>query len=83
MKKVLITPRSFGKYNKEELIARLRAHGIEPVFNPYGTILTEQQMQEALRDMDGLIVGVDPLNEADYARLYYQNAEALLGISLS
>ena len=24
-----------------------------------------------------------PLDEADYARLYYQNAEALLGISLS
>ena len=63
MKKVLITPRSFGKYNREELIEKLRQHGIEPVFNPYGTIMNEQQMRSALQDMDGLIVGVDPVSE--------------------
>ena len=63
MKKVLITPRSFGKYNREELIEKLRQHGIEPVFNPYGTIMNEQQMRSALQDMDGLIVGVDPGSE--------------------
>lgn len=82
MKKVLITPRSFGKYNKEELIARLRAHGIEPVFNPYGTILTEQQMQEALRDMDGLIVGVDPVNEAVLRHAVKLKAIAKYGVGV-
>lgn len=63
MKKVLITPRSFGKYNREELISKLRQHDIEPIFNPYGSILSEQQMRDSLQDMDGLIVGVDPVSE--------------------
>ena len=35
---------------------------------------------ESVEDM---MAFADSLNEADYARLYYQNAEALLGISLS
>ncbi len=63
MKKVLITPRSFGKYNREELVEILKKNDIEPVFNPYGTILTEQQMTELMADMDGLIVGVDPVTK--------------------
>ena len=37
---------------------------------------------ESVEDMMAFLRGI-PLNEADYARLYYQNAEALLGISLS
>lgn len=64
MKKVLITPRSFGKYNKEELVALLQQHGVEAEFNPYGTILREEQMKACLQDKDGLIVGVDPVNES-------------------
>lgn len=63
MKKILITPRSFAKYNRIELIDNLQRHGIEPVFNPTGSILTEDQMIEYLQNMDGLIVGVDPVNE--------------------
>lgn len=37
---------------------------------------------ESVEDMMAFLRGI-PLDEADYARLYYQNAEALLGISLS
>ena len=37
---------------------------------------------ESVEDMMAFLRGI-PLNEADYARLYYQNAEELLGISLS
>ena len=37
---------------------------------------------ESVEDMMAFLRGI-PLNEADYARLYYQNAEALLRISLS
>lgn len=62
MKKVLITPRSFGKYNRDELIEKMKAYDIEPIFNPYGRILTEQEMQDELQGMDGVIVGVDPIN---------------------
>lgn len=64
MLKVLITPRSFAKYNRKEVLALFQEHGIEPVFNPFNEIMTEEQLKEALTDMDGLIVGVDPVTEA-------------------
>ncbi|MEF9920163.1 MAG: phosphoglycerate dehydrogenase [Erysipelotrichaceae bacterium] len=62
MKKVLITPRSYGKYNKEELIALFNKNDIEPIFNPYGRIMDEKEMIQEIKDVDGLIVGVDPVN---------------------
>lgn len=64
MRKVLITPRSFAKYNRDEVLVLFQQHGIEPVFNPYNEIMTEEQLKEALTEMDGLIVGVDPVTEA-------------------
>ena len=82
MKKVLITPRSFGKYNREELIEKLRQHGIEPVFNPYGTIMNEQQMRSALQDMDGLIVGVDPVSEEALRQAPRLRAIAKYGVGI-
>ena len=60
--KVLITPRSFGKYNdiaKNQLLE----HGIEIVSNPSGSILSEDELIELVSDVDGIIIGVDPLNE--------------------
>lgn len=62
MKKVLITPRSFGKYNREEIAKLFEAHGIEAIYNPVGQILTQSQMMDAIQGMDGVIIGVDPLN---------------------
>ena len=82
MKKVLITPRSFGKYNREELIEKLLQHGIEPVFNPYGTIMNEQQMRSALQDMDGLIVGVDPVSEEALRQAPRLRAIAKYGVGI-
>ncbi|WP_071705943.1 phosphoglycerate dehydrogenase [Murdochiella vaginalis] len=60
--KILITPRSFGKYNMDELKSLLSEKNIEYKLNPYGRILTEDEMIKELEDMDGVIVGVDPLN---------------------
>ena len=60
--KVLITPRSFGKYNdiaKNQLVE----HGIEIISNPSGSILKEEQLIDLVKDVDGIIIGVDPLNE--------------------
>lgn len=45
MPKVLITPRSFGKYS-EEASRILTAHGFEVVTNPYGRIMTEEEMKK-------------------------------------
>lgn len=61
MKKVLITPRSFGKTNDAPFKV-LEAAGYEIVPNPAGTIMTKEQMCQAVADVDGIIVGVDPLD---------------------
>lgn len=60
--KVLITPRSFGKYS-DYAKNRLLENGIEIISNPSGSILSEDQLIELVTDVDGIIIGVDPLNE--------------------
>lgn len=61
MKKILVTPRSFGKTDSSPYALIERA-GYEVVKNPVGTILTREQMLLAVADVDGIIVGVDPLD---------------------
>ncbi|OUS75520.1 hydroxyacid dehydrogenase [Paenibacillus sp. MY03] len=60
-KKVLVTPRSFGK-NSMMPIEMLREHGFEIIANPYGRILSKAEMLQLIADVDGVIVGVDPLD---------------------
>lgn len=64
MAKILVTPRSFAKFNREEVETLLGSHNIEIINNPHGRILSEDEMIEAVRDIDGLIVGVDPVTKA-------------------
>lgn len=61
MPKVLITPRSFGKHS-DEAKRILIANGYEVVENPYGRILTEEEMKKEIADVDAVIIGIDPLN---------------------
>ncbi len=60
--KVLVTPRSFGSSSPKP-IEMLRDKGMEVVLNPYGRIMKEQEMTELIKDVDGIIIGVDPLNK--------------------
>lgn len=60
--KVLITPRSFGQ-NSKVPFDMLKENGWTIVKNPYGRILTEEEMEELIADVDGVIVGVDPLSK--------------------
>ena len=60
--KILITPRSYGKTDKS-VFELLEKNNTEYVTNPYGSILTKEQMIENVQDCDGIIVGVDPLDE--------------------
>lgn len=62
MVKVLITPRSFGKYSDVAKNQLLEA-GICIVNNPKGSILDEDELIDLIKDVDGIIIGVDPLNE--------------------
>ena len=59
MNKILITPRSYGKTDMS-VLDQLKAAGFEPVMNPYGQILTKEQMKEEIADCVGIILGVDP-----------------------
>src|SRR5690625_5250444 len=60
--KILITPRSFAKFDKEpfELLKKFNA---EVVINPYGRSLTKQERISLVGDIDGIIVGVDPIDQ--------------------
>ncbi|MDY4197149.1 MAG: phosphoglycerate dehydrogenase [Peptoniphilaceae bacterium] len=46
----------------EELEKFLAEKKIEYTLNPYGRIMTAAEMKEELANVDGIIVGVDPLN---------------------
>lgn len=60
MTKVLITPRSFGK-GSHAAYDLLDEAGLTIVPNPFGRILTEDEMLQAVKEVDALIVGVDPV----------------------
>ena len=61
MKKILTTPRSYGR-DMPELFAQLEAAGYAVVKNTTGGILDKEQMKALIADCVGVIVGVDPLD---------------------
>uniref|UniRef100_A0A7C3SQI2 Hydroxyacid dehydrogenase n=1 Tax=Dictyoglomus turgidum TaxID=513050 RepID=A0A7C3SQI2_9BACT len=60
--KVLITPRSF-EHIKDKFLELLKDAEIEVVMNPYGRVIKEDEMVELVKDMDGIIVGIDPITK--------------------
>lgn len=60
--KILVTPRSFGKHS-DNPFKILESQGFEVIRNPYSEIMTEEQIIEQIKDVDGVIIGVDPLNK--------------------
>jgi D-3-phosphoglycerate dehydrogenase len=60
MRKVIITATSFGKTSREPLEILNRA-SIEVVINKTGKPYTESELIELVKDVDGMIVGVDPI----------------------
>src|SRR5699024_6833625 len=61
-RKVLVTPRSFGKLDTTP-IEILENNDIEVIRNPYGRILTKEEMKEWVQEVDGIIIGVDPMDK--------------------
>ena len=60
---IAIGPSSFGKASSEPL-DRLRDAGVLFRLNPYGRTLNEAEIREHLQGVDGLIAGLEPLNES-------------------
>lgn len=79
MKKILITPRSFAKHSDDPLHL-LEASGFTPVRNPFGQILTREQMIEYIRDCEGVIIGIDPLDKEVLAAAGKLRAIAKYGV---
>lgn len=75
MRKVLITPRSFRE-SGEKPYRILNRNGCEVLENTTGKTLSEEQMTALCKDMEGLIVGIDPVT-----RKVLENAPKLKAIS--
>ncbi|MEN2983625.1 MAG: phosphoglycerate dehydrogenase [Dictyoglomaceae bacterium] len=60
--RVLITPRTF-ETRGEIYVKRLEKEGYEVILNPYGRVLKEEELIKLIKDVDGIIVGIDPLTE--------------------
>ena len=60
--KVAIGPSSFAQEDQTPL-KMMEDAGIEVVPNPFGRRLTEDEIIEHLKGIDGLIAGLEPLNE--------------------
>lgn len=61
--KVVITPRGFARYG-QEAAKTFKQHGIELDINDTGLPYSYEDFKEKAHDADGLIVGVDQVNEA-------------------
>jgi len=75
IKKVLITPKSFSQAG-DAPYKLLREAGFEIIENKTGKTLDEAQLIEQCKDIDGIIVGIDPVTEA-----VLKNAKQLKAIS--
>lgn len=80
--KILITPRSFGKYNLNDIKKKLDSLGIDYHINDLGRSLNEDEMIAAVKDVDGVIVGVDPLNKKVLEAASNLKAIAKYGVGL-
>ncbi|MDR3225521.1 MAG: phosphoglycerate dehydrogenase [Clostridiales Family XIII bacterium] len=58
--KVLITPRSYGKHS-DIPFTMLDEKGVRFSVNDTGDIMSEAALREAIADVDGVIIGVEPL----------------------
>ncbi|MCR8633047.1 phosphoglycerate dehydrogenase [Paenibacillus radicis (ex Xue et al. 2023)] len=61
-RKILVTPRSFGQ-NSSAPLDLLKEQGFDVVLNPHGRILTKEEMISLISEIDGVIIGVDPLDK--------------------
>ena len=79
--KILITPRSFGKTNPD-IFSRLEKAGLEIARNTTGHTLSEEDMSELIADCEGVILGIDPLNEKVLSNAPKLRAVSRYGVGL-
>jgi len=79
--RVAIGPSSFAAEDETPL-RLLESYGIDVVPNPFGRRLTEAEMMLHLKDTDGLVAGLEPLNRRVISSFPRLKAIARVGIGL-
>jgi len=79
--KVVVGASSFGEGN-DEVVRVLEEKGITLVKNPYGRRLTLEETIEHLQGAEGLLAGLEPLNEEVFRRCPELKAIARIGIGM-
>lgn len=79
--KVAVGASSFAAENTAAM-ELLLAEGIEVQKNPYGRKMTEQEIIAHLQGADGLLAGLEPLNENVFSRAPDLKAVARIGIGM-
>ncbi len=80
--RVAIGPSSFAE-KSEKPLEMLRSAGCEIVPNPFGRRLTETEIIEHLKGIDGLIAGLEPLNRKVLESAPQLKAVARVGIGMN
>ena len=78
---VAIGPSSFG-VNDQKPINRLHEFGIQIKGNPYHRKLSEVEIIDHLKDVDGLIAGLEPLNRNVLSTAFKLKAIARVGVGM-
>jgi D-3-phosphoglycerate dehydrogenase / 2-oxoglutarate reductase len=79
--KVAISTSSFAASDSTPIEA-LEAKGVEVIQNPYGRKMTESEIIDHLQDVDGLLAGLEPLNENVFKCCPLLKAIARVGIGM-
>ena len=79
--KVVVGASSFSD-SSDKAINRLLEKGIEVVKNPYKRKMTEEEIIEHLSGADGLLAGLEPLNESVFKQSPQLKAIARIGIGM-
>jgi len=79
--KVVVGASSFGD-GSSEVVKMLEDRGIELVKNPYGRKMNQEEIIEHLQGADGLLAGLEPLNEEVFKACPNLKAIARIGIGM-
>ena len=80
--RIAISTSSFGK-SSAEAVELLNKKGVDLVQNPYGRRLTEQEIINHLSKVDGLLAGLEPLNENVLSQAKDLKAIARIGVGMA
>lgn len=79
--KVVVGASSFGDSN-EDVVKILTDRGIEVVKNPYKRRMNQEEIISHLQGADGLLAGLEPLNEEVFSKCPNLKAIARIGIGM-